>query len=336
MRNITPKQITMADVAKAAGVSRALVSLAYRGLYGVSEETRERIFEKASELGYRHNRVAAQLASKSRSTIGIFLQDLRNDWFADVFDGLREVLEMEGRETLLAIGSVDGRRDQSSIQALQTNQVAAIIAVGLTLDDAGLAKVFGNTPLVSVARSIPGADNVLSDNFQGASLATQHLLDYGHRRICFLANPQTDGYRDRLAGYSHTMQLAGLAPMVEAASYSRTESQKLAIRVLGMKNRPTAIFAHNDQSALGVWDAAHEMGLAPGRDLSIVGYDNTQLSRMPETRLSTVDTHGTLLGEMAARAVIERLAKPGLPAIKWQLEPTLVVRESSGPVHTEN
>ena len=114
--------VTMEDVARAAGVSRALVSLAYRDAYGVSAETRDHILAAGKKLGYRPNRVAAQLAGKQQLTIGVFLQDLHNSLFADIHDGIRSVTDAQGKHTVLAVGKIDGSKDIEALETLLENR----------------------------------------------------------------------------------------------------------------------------------------------------------------------------------------------------------------------
>ena len=214
----------MEDVARAAGVSRALVSIAYRGVPGVSERTRAKIFAAGERLGYVHNRIAAQLASKGGNTIGIFLQDLHNEIFADIHDGVREVAEAGGQQLVIAVGTIDGHQDTQSLETLLSHRVDIVVAAGLLMPDAELLAFAKRVPTVSVARAVAGVDSVFSDNFAGASLATQHLINLGHERIAFLANPQTDGYLDRRRGYEATMADAALAPSVTVTTYSRQQA----------------------------------------------------------------------------------------------------------------
>lgn len=329
MSKTSKKAATMADVASAAGVSRALVSLAFRDAYGVNITTKEHILKVAKELGYRHNKIAAQLASKSSNLVGVFLQDLRNDWFAEVFDAIRNELDRAGKEIVLAVGSDDGARDRQALASLIASQVEVIIAAGLTLADKDVAKTVGTTPVVSIARTIPGCDSIVSDNAAGAKIATEHLLALGHKNITFISNPQTDGYHERQEGFVEAMVTAGLEPDVVQGSYSRSRTAEISTILLKREVPPTAIFAHNDQTALGVWDAAHEAGLKPGIDISIVGYDNTRLSRMPETSLTTIDSHGDVLGRLAGEAALNRIALPKSPLVRTSIQPTLVVRDSS-------
>lgn len=322
------KSVTMEDVARAAGVSRALVSLAYRNAPGVNARTRERIFQVGRELNYQPNRIAASLATKSRNSIGVFLSDLHNDLFADIFDGLREGFG-DAKQLILAIGSIDGQRDTAALDTLMQSRVDLIVAAGLLLPDAALASYTEAVPLVSTARITPGTDNVYANNLTGAELATNHLIELGHRRIAFLANPQSDGYRERSAGYRAAMQSAGLDPWVISSSYARAQACADIGEALRSSQRPTAVFAHNDQSALGVLDAAAHYGLQVPSELSVVGYDNSSSSLVPGMALSTVDIHARELGLRSAQAALARLENPSAPLQSISIEPSLLVRGTS-------
>ncbi|MCI9887882.1 LacI family DNA-binding transcriptional regulator [Micrococcales bacterium 31B] len=321
----------MEDVAKAAGVSRALVSLAYRNAPGVSTASRERILKTGSDLGYRHNRIAAALASKGGKTLGVHLLDLHNDVFADMFDGIRETLDSTGHHLVLSVGTIDGSLDLSALHTLQQSRVTAIIAAGLLLSDAAAHEIAAATPLICASRVIDGLDSVSADDHEGARLATQHLIDLGHSRIAFLANPPSDGYGLRLAGYHFAMRAAGLPPLVAPSAYSRDIAARDTTALLATATPPTAIIAHNDQAAFGALDAAADRGVAVPEELSIVGYDDSSPSRAPGTALTTVAIRGREIGQLAAQAALARLDDRSAPPLRTILTPRLAVRATTAP-----
>lgn len=322
----------MADVAREAGVSKALVSIAYRGVAGVSEETKRKIFATGERLGYRPNRIAARLRSKESSTIGVFLLELRNDVFADMFDGIREVAELHDKHLVISVGEISGKRDLRALDSLARSRVDVVIAGGLLAPDDEIRKFIPSVPVVSVMRLIPGVDSVVSDNYLGAQTATRHLIGLGHTRIAFLSNPQTDGYLDRQRGYVELMRERGLAPQVIPSAYSRSEASRDIGPALDSPDRPTAVFAHNDQAAMGVLDAVASRGLLVPGDISVIGYDNTVSSQAPGTSLTTVDIHGRDLGTVAAKVALKRIADPSMEPVATLSLPTLVVRRTTGPV----
>ena len=328
------KMVTLEDVARAAGVSRALVSMAIRDVPGVNAQTRERILATAEQLGYRPNRLASRLASLSTNAVGVFLLDLRQDVYADMFDGIREVTQPEKLHLVLAVGVYDGSMDSNALDSLMQSRVNVVIANGLLLPDDEVRAFTRHTPVVSVARHIDGVDSVASDNVRGARLATEHLIELGHRQIVFLANPQTDGYTGRREGYIDTVSRAGLTPWIVGSQYSRRQAALDIAQAIALPagERPTAVFAHNDQAALGVLDAMATLGLRAPEDVSVVGYDNSQVSQAPGTQLTTVDLHGAELGQEAARMALRRIAEPMAPPALHVSQPTLVVRRTTGPV----
>ena len=199
------------------------------------------------------------------------------------------------------------------------------------MPDSELAAYSGRLPLVSVARIVPDFDAVASDNVLGATLAVEHLLSLGHRRIVHLASPPTDGYLGRREGYTGTMQKAGLTPHAIICGYSRSAASDLVGPLLDSAGRPTAIFTHNDQTALGVLDAVHARGLKVPEDITVVGYDSTSASKLPGVDLTTVDLHPVDLGRRAAEIAILRSNDPTLEPMVEVFTPSLLVRASSAP-----
>ena len=323
------QRVTMEDVAREAGVSRALVSIAYRGVEGVSEKTRAKIFATAEKLGYVPNNIASRLAGKGANTIGVFIQDLHNDVFADVYDGIRSVTEPAGIQLVLAVGGKDTDSELQALSTLIASRVYVIIAAVLTISNEDVIRLSKRVRIVTVARQVPGVDAAYSDNYHGAQLATKHLLDLGHTKIAFLSNPQTDGYLDRQSGFVDAMTEVKRDPLVVPSSYSRKEAAADALNVLKGSNSPTAFFAHNDQAALGILDALITQGLKPGKDVAVVGYDNSTISQMPITALTTVNLDGAELGRQAAILAQSRLSDMTAKPEHVILTPTLVARASS-------
>jgi DNA-binding LacI/PurR family transcriptional regulator len=324
----------MDDVAREAGVSRGLVSLALRDEYGVSDATRDRILAVAKRLNYQPNALASGLARRTTNTLGVFLLDLHNELFADIYDGIRDVATQAGTELVLSVGSIGGTLDKPALDALVRAQAEVVVAAGLLLSDKDLTSYRESLRMVSVARRLPGSDNVLSNNELGAKLAVSHLIELGHRRIFHLAAPTSDGYRGRRRGFIRTMKAAGLHPEILISDYSRTDATRVIGPVLDSPERPTAVFAHNDQTALGVLDALHSRGIRVPEEMSVIGYDNTSASRPPGIALTTVDLHGEELGRRAAEIALARMADPDAPPMEQIFKPSLVVRGTTAPPAT--
>ncbi|MFC8040322.1 LacI family DNA-binding transcriptional regulator [Paenarthrobacter sp. NPDC057355] len=327
---------TQSDVAREVGVSRTLVSFAFRGAPGVSGETKEAIFDAAKRLGYRPNAAAADLARKHRSAVGLYLMDIRNEVYADILSGVRMALPSEGNRLILSVSrSVDGV-DRGALESLIEARAGIIIAATLLDSDEQVQELAQIVPLVSVTRPVPGVDSVYSDDVVGAVAATEHLLGLGHQRIAHVAGPAYDGHTVRRRSYQKTMRDAGLKPLTLAAEdFTQEAGQRAATVLLQQADRPTAIFTHNDQLALGAREAAHALGLSIPEDLSLVGYDNSRIAKLHGIDLTTIDLQAVALGRAAGTTALERLKNPDAPAADQKLTPELVIRSSTAPPRTQ-
>lgn len=328
----------MEDVAREAGVSRATVSLVYRDAKGPSRASAEAVLAAGARLGYRHNANAARLAAKRTNTLGLFILDLSNEVFTEIFEGARDALIGTGRALVLAAGRPGADDELATVESLISVRVDAAIVAGSMLSDAELASLAAATPFVVVSRLVPGVDSVAADDRLGGELATRHLLDLGHRRIVHLAPPTGPYYAARRAGYRTAMADAGLRPQEIDTGFSPATASATAHQLLRSTDRPTAIFADNDVTALGVLTAAAELGLSIPGDLSVIGYDDTQAAALPGVGLSSVDQQARTLGRIGAEYALEALAgttaagsaEPAAPR-QTLLEPSLHLRSSTAP-----
>ena len=327
----TPRRaVTQEDVAREVGVSRTLVSFAFRGAPGVSNETREAIFDAAQRLGYRQNAAAADLARKRPSTVGLYLLDLRNEVYADVFHGVREAFEDAPNRLILSVSPTANSLGRAAVDSLIEARVGIVVAATLLDADADVQELAQTVPVVNVARRVHGVDSVYSDDPAGAEAAVRHLIELGHTRIAHLTGPPHEGHQGRRRSYERTMSDAGLPPrVVTAQDYTQEAAERAVVPLLAGGERPTAIFAHNDELAVGAREAAYGLGLAVPDDLSLIGYDNSRISRLHGIDLTSVDLHALELGRSAGRTALERLANPLAPAVDLKSSPRLVVRGST-------
>ena len=194
-----------------------------------------------------------------------------------------------------------------------------IIAATLMLPDVEVRALAQSVPVVSVARRVPGVDSVYADDEAGAAAATSYLLDLGHRRIAHVTGIEYEGHLLRRRAYEAAMTNAGLRPQtVVAQGYSQDAAERTARSILNVADRPTAVFAHNDEMAFGVREAAHSLGLRIPQDLSLIGYDNSRVARLHGIDLTSVDQHARRLGQDAGAAALgpdaaRRCAPAGRP-----------------------
>jgi DNA-binding LacI/PurR family transcriptional regulator len=284
----------MEDVARAAGVSRALVSLVMRDSPKVSEKRRARVVAAAERLGYRPNAMARGLASRRTRTIGVLLNDLRNPFFAEMMDGIFEAAdELDYR---LLIGT--GRRQVAGERR--------------PLRDAHV-------------------DSVTDDDVAGAKLAVRHLAELGHSRIAHIDGGRGAGAAARRRGYVREMERLGLEPHVVPGEFTDAAGVRAAERLLDGDALPTAVFAANDLVAAGALDRFEDSGLQVPRDISIIGYDNTFLAALHHMSLTTIDQPRPEIGRLALMTLVERIDGVRADAVHHRVEPSLVVRGTTGP-----
>ncbi len=323
----------MEDVAAAAGVSRALVSLVMRDSPQVSAKARSAVLDAAAQLGYRRNLAASNLAARRTMTIGLLLNDLHNPWYAEIADGIHTTAERAGYQVILATGRRSPAVESRAADAFLASRVDGIIVAGCRLPLARLTEIAREVPVVSAGRSLSGATlgSVSADDAEGTRLAIEHLYQLGHRRIAHVDGGRGAASAPRRAGYLAAMRSLGLGEhtQVIAGDFTEEAGNRAGQRLLREGRVPTGIFAANDLSAVGVMDALERAGLAVPGDVSVVGYDNTAFAALNHIGLTTIDQPRNRMGRVAATMLLESLhGEDALTHV--QMRPQLVVRTTSG------
>ncbi|GAA4688167.1 LacI family DNA-binding transcriptional regulator [Pseudonocardia yuanmonensis] len=298
----------------------------------VSDERRSAVLAAMAELGYRPDPIARSLTERRTRTIGVVVDDLANPWYVGLLQGLRPVLHEHGLRPLLA----DGRTEPDAVEALSDLRVDGMVVVGTATPTAIVQarSVSAALPIVVAGTREPllsTVDLVANDDDAGARAATRHLIGLGHRRIAHVAGEGEVG-RIRLAGYEGEMARAGLTARSVPGDWTEATGHARAREILVGPDRPTAVLAANDLSAIGVLTAADELGLDVPGDLSIVGYDDTFFARMQRLSLSTIDPRTVEIGRAAGEVLTGRLDGDAATPTMRLLAPRLVVRRSTGPV----
>jgi DNA-binding LacI/PurR family transcriptional regulator len=324
----------MEDVARDAGVSRALVSLVMRDSPKVSPAKRTAVLESAAALGYSPNRLASRLASHRTKTLGVLFLDLHNSVFADIYDGITEGTEGSGNQVMVAVGSADPRTELEAVRNFVDLRVDGVLLAGYTGTADELAAALRGTPAVVITRALEadGVDSVLTDDFRSGALAVEHLHALGHRRIAHVDISDWLPYTERREGYLHAMRRFGLEPMLVHSDMTERGGREVMESFLASAAEPpTAIFAHNDLTAIGIMEALAARGLSVPGDVAVVGCDNIELAASPLIGLTSIDQHARELGRVAAQVMLDRIAGTGGPELIRKLEPALMVRRSSDP-----
>jgi DNA-binding LacI/PurR family transcriptional regulator len=328
------KHPTMEEVAREAGVSRALVSLVFRDSPRVAETSKARVLAAAEQLGYRPNAMARGLASRADRTVAVLIRDLHNPFFAEILDGIEELAEREGVRLLLGHAG-PGPRELSVLDALLEFRPAGLVLLSPDAPSAVIAEHVQRAPVVVVGRPVrrAGMDTVVNDDVRGASIAVQHLAGLGHRHIAHVSGGRrAAGTPQRIRGYEQTMRRLGLGAHVRVVDAGSTEQAGMdAVDKLVGGPLPTAVFAFSDLVAIGMLSALDARGIRVPEDVSLVGYDNTLLARLRHVGLTTVDQPRRAMGRQALTRLLERISGQRTRSVLDQTEPSLVVRTSSGP-----
>jgi LacI family transcriptional regulator len=322
----------MADVAEAAGVSVATVSKVVNGRYGVSQATLARVLTVIDELGYATSLGARSLRSHTTNVIGVLVAEFE-PFSTELLKGVSDAIHGTGYELLAFSG---GHRDlpvgweRRSLSRLGGTLVDGAIIVTPTVVDTGSA-----IPVVAIdphtGRS--GVPTVGADNHAGGVLATEHLLGLGHRRIAHLGGrPDLESARLREQGFRAAMAAAGVPvdeDLVRNGGYRAESATGPAHELLTLPDRPTAVFAANDLSAIRTMEVARQLGLDVPGDVSVVGFDNVPESALASPPLTTIDQPLRAMGAVALDLLVRILQGEDVDATHVQLPTTLVERAST-------
>jgi DNA-binding LacI/PurR family transcriptional regulator len=320
----------MADVAARAGVSKALVSLVFRNAPGASAETRARVLEAADGIGYRHNRTASLLARRRTHVLGVTMI-LRNTYHAELVDDMQAAADERGYD--LVLGTLTRTRDERrAIDTLLEFRCEALILLGPEIPATTLASLGRQVPVVVVGRrtSAP-VDVVRTADDDGVGQAVDHLVGLGHREIAHLDGGAGTIAADRRRGYRKAMRRHGLDPRFVPGGFTEETGARAARTLLDAGGLPTAVVAANDRSAIGLLDTLVRAGVDVPGAVSVVGYDDSVLSRMAYVNLTTVSQEPEQQAREAVAAAVERLDGSRATPRSVVLTPRLVLRGTTGP-----
>jgi DNA-binding LacI/PurR family transcriptional regulator len=329
----------MEDVAREAGVSRALVSLVMRERPNVSEERRQRVLEVAARLGYRPNAMARSLASRRTKTVGVILDDLGNPFFAEIAGGVEELASEAGYQLLLAAGGRQARRERIALSALLEHRVSGMIMVSPRMPAGDIVAAAAEAPVVMVGRSVRGAnaDTVLINEAHGTRLVIDHLVGLGHEWIAHVDGGTGAGGPQRRSAYLREMRAHRLArqALVIPGDFTEEAGVSAAGELLRCRELPTAVFAANDMVAAGLLGGFDRAGVQVPGDVSIVGYDNISIAHLAHVSLTTIHQPRTEMGRLALELLLDRIANRRPNEVRL-IEPSLVVRSTTAPPRAQS
>lgn len=320
-------------------MSKSLVSLVLSGSNRVSGESRAAVEQAARELNYRPNAMARGLVGRRTRRLGVLLSDLRNPFFGEMSSGLLGRARERGYELVFTTGDRESGFEDLAIAAMLELRADGLILGAPQVDDAVIERAARETAVVILNRRVDSSlcDYVTDDDFAGGRLAAAHLSSLGHTRIAHIDGGVGAGSATRRAGFEAGMQELGLGGgcRVVRGSFTEEGGYRGAYELFMSGDRPTAIFAANDLAAIGAVSAAEANGLRVPRDVSVMGYDNSYLSRLRHLSLTSIDQAAAELGRLAIDRILERIEDGRTAAIHNILPPSLVVRGSTAPPPAE-
>jgi LacI family transcriptional regulator len=338
-RSNGPARVTIREIADLAGVSIATVSRVLNGRGDVSPETRELVSRVIREHGYIANRSARGLSAGRTGLVGVLVPLVFPAYFAAILSGAAEALHEQDLRVVLSPTDHEHDREVSLIDRLMHGTTDGALIVLPEESSEELERLLHEgysfvvvDPLMPLDERIP---SVSAAHASGADQAMQHLLGLGHRRIAAITGPR--GWvatEDRRRGYHAALAAAGILPdpaLVVEGDFEIAGGEKAAGHLLDLREPPTAIFAFNDNLAIGVLQAARARGLRVPEDLSVVGFDDVEHASIVTPTLTTIRQPLAEMGRTAVSLLMRLLERQRFETLHVELGTRLVARESTGP-----
>lgn len=333
---------TLADLARAAGVSISTVSLALNGSERVAAKTRAKLEEIAKRLNYQPNAMAQGLVSRRSGVVGLVVPSVRNPYFARVVESVDMAVRNAGYELITATTNEDPEREKAALRSMVGHRVEGLIVTSCSTRAQEFSGCFPHRfPVVLLGRRIPGveADFLAIDHEAGAMAATLHLLDEGYRRIALITGPlQLSDAMSRVQGYRRALRSRGIRgddSLIVQGDFSETSGRRAMAQLLTRSQPPDAVYISNIlmlQGALRTL-AAHEVRMPD--QIGLISNDRSDWVDLLAVPVSTVEQPTDSMGSLAADMLLRRIRDRDGQLEQVELKPSLVVRASSRHEITE-
>jgi LacI family transcriptional regulator, galactose operon repressor len=329
---------TLADIARAMGVSKMTVSRAINNHPEISPETRARILEVAQRMNYRPNQFARALTTNRSGLLGVVVPDLMHSYFAEICRGIETVAKPLGYQNLICSTDEDAASEEVEIEALLPRTDGLIVASSASADETRFYRriLRDRAKVVLIDRLLEGlkCSTVTTDDVKVGALATEHLISLGHRRVGHLKGTTASTAVKRFQGYRETLAKHRIPlddALVRECGFTESDGYQSMRAWIASGDVPPALFAANDPAAIGAMTAMTEAGLRIPDDVAIVGGGNIHYGDMLRVPLTTVAWSTSEMGQNAGRLLIAMVEVKKRPKEQHIIvQPELVVRESCG------
>ncbi|SFS39856.1 LacI family DNA-binding transcriptional regulator [Paenibacillus sp. 453mf] len=298
--------VSIKDIAKKAGVSISTVSYALNGSNKVTDETSSKILAIAKELNYVPNAAARNLKKQETKIVGVFLTDFRGDVYGDLLHGMKGISNLQGYDLIVCSG-------EQSHKILPERMIDGAIILDQMFASEELLKYADlGHKIVVLDRELdhPNINQVLLDNKAGATLAMEHLIELGHKKIYVVTGPE--GSYDSMQRMKAVRMVSERSQDVEcieiSGNFEKTGGEKAADQIIAEYKEPAAVFCLNDEMAIGLWNRISETDLKIGEHIHLIGFDNIELAGYMQPRLSTINYSKQKWGALAAEQLLKLLS----------------------------
>jgi LacI family transcriptional regulator len=334
----TKKTVTIQDVAEIAGVSVSTVSRVLNDKDDVAPETYEKVQKVIAELSYTSSLAAKSMRSRKTNVIGLIMPDVEGSFAIQVMRGINRAIMELGYDLIVYTGGDVKKKSSADREQRYVSLLNSSITDGVIVVTPAATSFSTASPVVVVDPNnvSPDCPAVIAANRAGALVAMEYLISLGHRRIGFIGGrPELQSAVQRLQGYKDGLRQTGIPldpELIQAGDYSTETGMICAQKLLNLSDPPTAIFAANDQSAIGVIKAAQEAGLRVPDDLSLVGFDNIPEAVYINPGLTTVDQSIDKMGYVATEMLVSLIQGESLDSNLYKMPTHLIIRDSCRPI----
>ncbi len=336
------KRVTIKDVAKMANASVAAVSMSLNNRPGIGDEKRQKIVEIAKKAGYQPSLVAKTLVNKKSYLIGLVIKDISDHFFAELAKGVEDSAKKHGYSTILCTTDGNSKTQENYLNMLRSRGVDGIIISTVVAEDPHIEFLIdekipfvciNRIPLISSLKK--KAEYIIMDNYSAGYKGIEHLWRLGHDKIAIITgSPNASNAIESLEGSKAALKKFGLKILkryIKAGNYSHQEAYLICKRLMNSKNPPTAVFAHDDNMALGAREAILSSGLEIPKDIALMGVDNIKIGALTGIELTSISQKKYEMGSMGVKLLINRIEERVPHMVeKMVLDAELVIRNTCG------
>jgi len=327
--------VTIKDIAEEADVSVTTVSRVLNDKPDVSPNTRKNVLEKINELGYKPNSIARGLALQKTNTLGLIIPDISNPFFPDIARGVEDMANQKGYSVIFCNTDNEQKKEKEAIDLMKEKQVDGILLSLSTTNEKELKNLRKlEYPIVQIDRKIPNINypSITIDNVKSAYTATKYLIKNGHKKIAHITGDlETITGSQRLKGFKKAIFEKNLnlnKSYIKNGDYSKKSGYQNMLALLKSNNPPTAVFIANDLMAVGAYQAVFKLNLSIPKDISIIGHDDIDVTKLVNPTLTTMSQPKYQLGNEAVQLLINEIESNKLSNEEIILNTNLINRNS--------